>query len=177
LKNHKGGDRKNIMNRLSAEAIKVIVEKALNRKEQPLKEIAKLYNIGLSTLNKWIRKYKAGSPVVSAAKVRSANGVVSAADRFKHVLAISKLDDTGVGVYCREQGLYSFQLQQWESEFMSYEPHEKNQETEIELKALRAENKVLKQDLLRKDRALAETTALLVLKKKANLLFGGHEDA
>jgi len=36
--------------------------------------------------------------------------------------------------------------------------------------------KALKSDLKRKDKALAEVTALLVLKKKANLLWGEIED-
>lgn len=46
----------------------------------------------------------------------------------------------------------------------------------VELKALRNENKLLKQELRRKDSALAETAALLVLKKKATLIWGGLED-
>ena len=37
---------------------------------------------------------------------------------------------------------------------------------------LRARNKELERDLNRKDKALAETTALLVLKKKADLIWG-----
>ena len=41
-----------------------------------------------------------------------------------------------------------------------------------ELKVLRAENKELKQDLRRKEKALAETSALLILKKKAHLVWG-----
>ncbi len=45
-----------------------------------------------------------------------------------------------------------------------------------ELKALRSENKRLKKDLNRKDKALAETSALLVLKKKADLIWGDPED-
>lgn len=165
------------MKRLSADAIKAIVEKALNRKDQTILEIAKSYNIGLSTLQKWIRKYKDVGIVVPLVKVSSTPHTMSAAERFRHLMATSRLDDTGVGVYCREQGLYSFQLQQWETEFMSHDLHPKKQDVQTELKSLRAENKALKQDLLRKDRALAETAALLVLKKKANLLFGEHEDA
>lgn len=165
------------MRKLSPDAIKAIVEKALNRKEQTLTEIAKSYNIGLSTLSKWSRKYKAGGIIVPLVNISSSAQATNAAERFKHLMATSSLDDTGVGVYCREQGLYSFQLQQWKTEFMSHDLHPKKQDVHVELKALRAENKALKQDLLRKDRALAETTALLVLKKKANLLFGEHEDA
>jgi transposase len=45
-----------------------------------------------------------------------------------------------------------------------------------EVKVLRLENNELKKNLNRKDRALAETTALLVLKKKADAIWGDNED-
>ncbi len=41
---------------------------------------------------------------------------------------------------------------------------------------LREENKRLKKELRRKEKALAETSALLVLKKKAHLIWGEPED-
>jgi hypothetical protein len=106
----------------------------------------------------------------------SANIQLARSDQLKHLLATAALDETTLGAYCREHGIYSFQMQQWKNEFMSNDKSQKNQETQTELRALRAENKLLKKDLLRKDRALAETTALLVLKKKADLLFGVIED-
>ncbi len=37
--------------------------------------------------------------------------------------------------------------------------------------------KILERELARKDRALAETAALLVLRKKAAAIWGGDEDA
>lgn len=46
-----------------------------------------------------------------------------------------------------------------------------------ETRQLREENKRLKKDLRRKEKALAETSALLVLKKKAHLIWGAPEDA
>ena len=45
-----------------------------------------------------------------------------------------------------------------------------------ELKLLRKQNKQLTQELNRKEKALAETAALLVLKKKANQI-GGDDEA
>ena len=45
-----------------------------------------------------------------------------------------------------------------------------------EVKALRLENKRLRSDLDRKDRALAEASALLILKKKAQAIWGDPED-
>ena len=59
---------------------------------------------------------------------------------------------------------------------MLQDNNQKKQKIQSEVKALRAENKLLKQDLQRKNKALAETTALLVLKKKANLIFGESRD-
>lgn len=45
------------------------------------------------------------------------------------------------------------------------------------MKTLRAENKALKKELNRKDRALAETAALLVLQKKVHEIWGNDEDS
>lgn len=44
------------------------------------------------------------------------------------------------------------------------------------MKTLRNENKALKKELNRKDKALAETAALLVLQKKVNEIWGSDED-
>ena len=45
-----------------------------------------------------------------------------------------------------------------------------------EVKNLRAENNALKKELNRKDKALAETAALLVLQKKVRAIWGESED-
>ena len=46
-----------------------------------------------------------------------------------------------------------------------------------ETKFLKHENKKLKKEINRKDRALAETAALLVLQKKVNDIWGCDEDS
>lgn len=164
------------MTRLSEEAKKSLVEKALTSKGKKLVEIATLHNVGYSTLHKWIAQYKNGIATARNSNKSLVNSRLTRSDQFQHLLATATLDETGLGAYCREHGLYSFQMQKWKNEFMSHDKPQIQQETQSELKALRAENKALKKDLLRKDRALAETTALLVLKKKADLLFGVQED-
>ena len=45
-----------------------------------------------------------------------------------------------------------------------------------ELRELKKENAGLKTELLRKDKALAEVTALLVLKKKVDAIWGEREE-
>ncbi len=49
-------------------------------------------------------------------------------------------------------------------------------EDKAQTRKLREQNRRLNQELRRKDKALAETSALLVLKKKAHLIWGDNED-
>jgi transposase len=163
------------MGKLSIEAKQMIVEKALNRKGKSVAEIAALHNIGYSTLDTWIRKSRAGT-LKGESKVTS-EIPMAREERFGHLIATGCLDEVGIGAYCRERGLYSHQLEEWKKDFMTEtkEPISEKQK-QSEIKALRAENTLLKQDLRRKDRALSETTALLILKKKANLIWGEFAD-
>ena len=59
---------------------------------------------------------------------------------------------------------------------MTIESTTKKQDNLSELRALRIENKQLKKEVTRKNSALAEATALLILKKKADLIWGEPED-
>ena len=162
------------MKQLSIEAKQMLVEKTLNQKGKSVRELAVQHNVGYSTLQKWIRQSRAGT-LISGENKRISGGV-SPAERFAHVLAVSSLNEVELGSYCRKKGLYSFQLTQWKEEFMKQSESTKRTEDLAELKKLRLENKELKQDVRRKDRALAETTALLVLKKKADLIWWESED-
>lgn len=163
------------MTRLTLEAKEAIIEKALSRKGQTLNQIATDNGISISILYIWLRKKRAGLPIES--RCRQSGGNNEHPSRLKHLLATANLDETTVGAYCREHGIYSFQLKQWQEELMdSGSDKKKRHQNSDEIKALRAENKRLKQDLRRKERALAESSALLILKKKADLIWGDHED-
>lgn len=163
------------MSKLSTEAKQAIVEKVLARDGRTVKEIAEAHNIGYSTLSKWVRKSLSGV-IINPKKPVKNNQALSLPERFQHLMATASLDDTAIGIYCREKGLYAVQLTQWKEAFMTQQPVMKKQDNHSELKALRIENKQLKQDMRRKNSALAEVTALLILKKKASLIWGEAED-
>jgi hypothetical protein len=59
-----------------------------------------------------------------------------------------------------------FHVQQWKLDFINGSPVNNKADTRSEVKTLKHENKTLKKEINRKDRALAETAALLVLQKK-----------
>ena len=83
-----------------------------------------------------------------------------------------------VASYCREKGIYPEQLGQWR--VACEQANDWDQASEKKLKEAtqteRKKNKQLQKELVRKEKALAEAAALLVLRKKYNALFQGHED-
>lgn len=76
--------------------------------------------------------------------------------------------------YCREKGLYPEQVKNWRSECMQGFSSTKEQQAEVkrQAKADKQEIKALKRELRVKEKALAETAALLVLRKKLNAFYG-----
>ena len=164
------------MSKLSPSAREAIVQKALSKdNNRTAREIAKAHNIGYSTLQRWIKCYQDDNVEINGVNGK-AGPEQTAVQRFQHLIATASLDETAIGVYCREHGIYSFQLTQWKNAFMTQPKVDKQKPNADEMKALITENKQLKQEIRRKDSALAETAALLVLKKKASLIWGELED-
>jgi transposase-like protein len=79
-----------------------------------------------------------------------------------------------LNTWCRERGVFIHQLEQWKADFCSPgDTGDPREETRV-LRALKVENQSLERELLRKDKALAEAAALLVLQKKFRALLGGE---
>lgn len=163
------------MQQLSKEAKEVIIQKALSRDDSSLESIAKANNVGYSTLSRWLKVYKEDLAANQPLETNQSSVKLTKAIKFNHVVATAQLDEPELGRYCRENGLYSHQLQTWREQFMS-EKDIKKENNQAELKSLKLENKRLQKELQRKEKALAEASALLILKKKANLIWGEKED-
>ena len=67
-------------------------------------------------------------------------------------------------------------LLEWKRDFIDQQAGSKNAENRSDIKALKAKNLSLSKELTRKEKALAETAALLVLQKKFAILMGEHEE-
>ena len=81
-----------------------------------------------------------------------------------------------MSAYCREKGIYTHHIKQWKQEVIQANTGANRQDDKAQLKTLKEENKPLKQELRRKEKVLAETAALLVLKKKAQQIWGSDAD-
>jgi transposase len=81
------------------------------------------------------------------------------------------------GAYCREHGFHTNHLDNWQAQILDGLNAVKSKNEKAANQEISNENIKLKKELVRKDQALAEVSALLILKKKANLLWGLDEDA
>ena len=100
-------------------------------------------------------------------------------DKFAAVLETAALNETDLAEYCRKRGLYPAQIATWRAACEQANDWERTSAARLG-RATKEEKKRVKdleRELARKDRALAETAALLVLRKKVSAIWGGGEDA
>lgn len=141
-----------------------------------------------STLSRWLRAASVPGPTVppmSKKKPRpsSPNSQPrrgrTAEDKLRIVLEASALSDEDLGAFLRREGLHAAQLEEWRGKVMEAAtgalkaPHAKRSERTPEARKIQE----LERELLRKDKALAEVTALLALKKKLQQIWGDEDDA
>ena len=132
-----------------------------------LEAVAREVGIGVSTLERWR----------SEALARPAREQVwTAAARFDAVLTTASMDKAGKCAWCRAHGSYAQQLAAWQQSATQAlaEPGEARA-SPLQTQQARRRIKELERELLRKDRALAETAALLVLSKKVGAIFNMGE--
>jgi hypothetical protein len=82
------------------------------------------------------------------------------------------MDEAARGAWCREHGVYPQQLQQWrQAATQALAEPEEVRASPQQTKQDRRRIKELEREVRRKDKALAETAALLVLSKKVEAIF------
>lgn len=98
-------------------------------------------------------------------------------EKLQAVLEASSLSDEELGTYLRSKGLHEGTLNQWRTQVAGAlgRTQPKNKKSR-ELKESEKRVRKLERDLKRKNAALAETAALLVLKKKAQAIWGDEDD-
>lgn len=98
--------------------------------------------------------------------------------KLQAVITTAALSEVDKSAWCRAQGIYPLELQQWCASATT--ALAQPQDAQASPQATRQAHKRVKElerELLRKDRALAETAALLVLSKKVAAIYNKGEDA
>jgi len=103
----------------------------------------------------------------------------TARDKFAAVVETASLNETERSAYCRERGIYLEQLSAWRRacERANDWAEERGKQLEAADREKKKRIRVLEKELRRKEKALAETAALLTLSKKAKAIWGDDEDA
>jgi transposase len=134
------------------------------------------------TLSKWLREAGIASVYVNQNKPQGGYVMTkspkkwSAEEKFKIVFEAADIPDDQFGAFLRNKGLHETHLQQWRMQMLD---GLQNNSLAKKIKRKPADTKKIKsleKELRRKDKALAETAALLVLKKKVQAIWGDEGD-
>ena len=152
-----------------------IVQRILSTPGLNITLLSQTEQISKSAIYRWLREHKDNTISSNDLEADSLN-VWSQSAKLLALQETYGLSNEALNSYCRQNGVYTEDLENWRKEFMSPTDNEKLSALKKELTKLKEENKSLKQDVRRKEKALAETAALLVLKKKAAQIWGEQED-
>jgi len=133
--------------------------------------------INLSTLYSWQKQFNTSG--LSVTKVSSSEKW-SSEEKFSVVLETATLSEVELSEYCRVKGLYPEQIKAWKLACIAGNTATKQVKrikTTPEQKSDKNRIKELERELRRKEKALAETAALLVLGKKFDAYWKQKEDS
>jgi transposase-like protein len=154
---------------------KEAIIKKLNQSELSLRQFAKQESMNPSTLYKWKEEFKiSGSSVSKEIRPEQWSGE----EKFAVVLETATLSEIEISEYGRSKGLYPEQINAWKQACIAGNARQAGNNKAIQAanKSDKKRIKELEKELGRKEKALAETAALLVLRKKFNAYWGEDED-
>lgn len=126
-----------------------------------------------NTLHGWLHAYRKKHGITSSSDLAHQ---LSTQEKFAVVLKCATLTELELSGYCREQGLYPEQVEQWRRHCELANATDATQaegaQTRQKRLAMGKDYRRLTQELQRKEKALAEMAALLVLQKKFQALWG-----
>jgi len=136
-------------------------------------DIVKETGVPKDTLYDWRARYR-NKQGLSPSSCKSSNQY-SADDKLAVIIETATLNETELSEYCRCKGLYPVQIKSWKTSMVQglmSEPSKVDREqNQKQVKTIQR----LEKDLARKEKALAEVAALLVLQKKFQALMEASE--
>lgn len=158
----------------SEEFRRAAVEKFHRRGSRTVEEVARVLGVSSWSLYQWSKRYGNDARM----KNNRRPGERSAQEKLKAVIEFEGLEGDKQGEYLRRQGLHSDHIAAWKKSMEAGLEGGGGLSAASRIERAQDKKKIkeLERDLQRKERALAETAALLVLKKKADLIWGGGEE-
>lgn len=152
-----------------------MVQRMLGPNAKSATALAEENGIHQPTLSRWLRDARTLDGMMTHKKRKKKTQRWTSSEKLRIVLAASQLEDAELGALLRREGVHEPDLERWRSTILAAleeDGGKKRRGPSPEAKELAA----VRRDLLRKDKALAEVSALLVLKKKADAIWGVVDD-
>ena len=165
---------KQVSQQRSEEFRRAAVQKFRSRGSRTAGEVARVLGVSSWSLYQWAKRYGNDDGM----KRNRRPGDRSVQEKLKAVIEFEGLEGERQGEYLRREGLHSDHIAGWKKSMEAglESGGGDNEATRTKRAQDKRKIKELERELHRKDRALAETTALLVLKKKADLIWGSGEN-
>ena len=165
-------------NQHSPEFIEQALSKVRERGSRTLQSVAAELNMSLGTLKGWIKR--SGPAGAGLPHAPSLPGDVPTRQwtPVQRLLALNEshaLQGPALHAWCREKGLFEHQLIQWREAFCAAQQPSvaeaaQQRLSSTALRELQGRHDQLQREMRRKDRALAEAAALLIIQKKFQAL-------
>ena len=152
-----------------------IIAKLLPPNNANVPEVAQETGIPKDTLYGWRLKYRNAHGAPAAANDQQA-GQFNNEEKLAVVIEIASLSEVELGEYCRRKGLYPEQIAGWKKSFIQGGAPGASKAERAQTRQQNQTIKKLQSELRRKEKALAEAAALLVLEKKFQALWEDPED-
>ena len=167
--------RKNGM-RYSQEQKEAIVKRMMPPNNESVAQIAKEEGITDVTLYKW--RKEARTVGVATPGNGQTSDKWSSQDKFLIVMETFAMNELELAEYCRKKGLYREQIEAWKSVCLQANDQVFDQAKQLNgaLTGERKRAKQLEKELQKKEKALAEAAALLLLRKKVQAIWGDEEE-
>jgi transposase-like protein len=143
--------------------------KVYSRGKRTVQDVADDLHVNFYTVKNWIRRKNLYMLKASSDREKRPQDW----SRSEQLVALHEthgLDEEALQAWCRERGLFVHHLEAWRTAFCLDAKPAAAVDTR-EVRSLQQENERLKRDLDRKEKALAEAAALLLLQKKFNALW------
>ena len=164
-------------NQHSEEFREQALSKVRQRGTRSVSDIAEELNMSAGTLRKWWGRSNAGTAVVAPTAELPSDLPAESWSAAQRLLALHRthgLSGAALHAWCRENGLFEHQLITWHDAFCAVASPE-SRESKLAVRELQTRNDGLQRELRRKEKALAEAAALLVLQKKFRAMWEDEE--
>ena len=160
----------------SSERKRSLLTRLLPPHSVSVRQLSREEGISEATLYKWRKSARDLGRLAPNTSTGSTNW--TSRDKFAAVVETAALNEADLSEYCRKRGLFSEQIVSWRQACEQATDWDRVSSAKMQqaTKEEKQRIKVLERELARKEKALAEAAALLVLRKKISAIWGSGED-